>query len=73
MIVQNQTPGIAADGVVSIGTATGAPAQPQRGQQTVNRTTLTCAWIITDDGALVMKWTRQAPADERADMTRAAA
>jgi hypothetical protein len=73
MTVQNQTPDIAADGVVRIGEGTGAPTLLPDGRQAVNRTTLTCTWVMTDDGALVMRWTAQPAEDERELTTKAAA
>jgi hypothetical protein len=73
MTVQNQTPDIDADGVRHIGTGTGAPTLPPGGHQAANRTTLTCTWVMTDEGALVMRWTRQTPGDERAETSKAAA
>jgi hypothetical protein len=73
MTVQNNTPDIAADGVAGIDGRAGAPVLPPDGHQAVNRTALTCTWVTTDDGDLVMRWSRQAPEDQRAQVTKAAA
>jgi hypothetical protein len=73
MTVQNQTPDIAADGVVSIREGIGTLARPRGGHQAVNRTTLTCTWVTADDGALVMQWTQPTSEREHAEMTKVAA
>jgi hypothetical protein len=73
MTVQNNTPDIAADGVAGIDGRAGAPVLPSGRHQAVDRTALTCTWVTTDDGALVMRWSRQAPEDQCGQMTEAAA
>jgi hypothetical protein len=62
MTAQAKTPDIAA-GVARIGNGTGAPALQPDARQEVNPARLTCTWVRTDDGDLVMRWTVQTPED----------
>jgi hypothetical protein len=71
MTVQAKTPDLA--DVADTGTGTGSPTLPPGARQAASRATLTCAWVRADDGALVMRWTAQAPADAPGEMTEAAA
>jgi hypothetical protein len=71
MIMQAKTPDIA--GVADIGTGTSAPTVRQGARQAVGPAALTCAWVRTGDGALVMRWTGQTTADAHEEMTKAAA
>jgi hypothetical protein len=67
MTVQAKTPDIA--GVADIGAGTDAPTLPPGARQAVTTATLTCAWVRTGDGALVMQWTAQIPADAYEETT----
>jgi hypothetical protein len=71
MIVQARTPDNA--GVADIGARTSAPTLQPGARQAATSATLTCAWVRTDDGALVMRWTAQTPADVHEEITKAAA
>ena len=71
MTVQAKTPDIA--DVTDTGTGTGSPALQPGARQAVSPATLTCTWVRTGDGALVMRWTAQRPADAHEAMTKAAA
>jgi hypothetical protein len=73
MTVQTKTPDIAAVSVVDIGRQAGARARQQGAHQAVNPATLTCTWVRTGDGALVMQWTVQTSEDAQEEMTKAAA
>jgi hypothetical protein len=71
MTVQAKTPDIA--GVAEIGAGAGAPTLQPGTRQAVTPATLTCAWVRNGDGALVMRWTAQTPADAHEEITKAAA
>jgi hypothetical protein len=70
MTVQAKTSDIA--GVADIGAGTNA-ATVQPDARQASPPALTCAWVRTSDGALVMQWTAQTPADAHEEMTKAAA
>jgi hypothetical protein len=73
MTVQTKTPDIAAVSVVDIGNGAGARTRQPGADQAVNPAALTCAWVRTGDGALVMQWTAQTPEDAHQETTQAAA
>jgi hypothetical protein len=72
MTVPTKTPDIAAVVAMDIGKGTGAPARQPGAHQAANPVTLTCTWVRTGDGALVMQRTAQTPEDAH-EMTKAAA
>jgi hypothetical protein len=70
MTVQAKTPDIAdIAGVADIGAGTGAPTLQPCAHQAATPATLTCSWVRDGDGALVMRWTAQTPADAHEEIT----
>lgn len=60
-------------GVADIGTGTSAPTVQQGACRAAGPAALTCTWVRTGDGTLVMQWTGQTTADAHQEMTKAAA